>query len=62
MPCANIYFNNCEFTKFARLVDLSFDVDVECDVDAGDVDDDDVDVDVVVDVMVISLLAFWLRW
>ena len=26
LPCANIYFNNCEITKFARLVDLSYDV------------------------------------
>lgn len=26
LPCANIYFNNCQITKFARLVDLSYDV------------------------------------
>ncbi len=26
LPCANIYFNHCQITKFARLVDLSFDV------------------------------------
>jgi len=24
--CSNIYFSNCQFTKFARLVDMSFDV------------------------------------
>ena len=24
--CSNIYFNQCQFTKFARLVDMSFDV------------------------------------
>ena len=24
--CANIYFNHCQFTSFARLVDMSFDV------------------------------------
>lgn len=26
LPCANIVFNQCQFTKFARLVDMSFDV------------------------------------
>jgi hypothetical protein len=26
LPCANIYFNHCQFTAFARLVDLSYDV------------------------------------
>ena len=26
LPCANVYFNHCQFTAFARLVDLSFDV------------------------------------
>ena len=26
LPCENIVFNQCQFTKFARLVDLSFDV------------------------------------
>ena len=26
LRCSNIYFNQCQFTKFARLVDLSFDV------------------------------------
>jgi hypothetical protein len=26
LPCANIYFNHCQFTTFARLVDLSYDV------------------------------------
>ena len=26
LPCANIYFDRCQFTKFARLVDLSYDV------------------------------------
>jgi len=26
LKCSNIYFNQCQFTKFARLVDLSFDV------------------------------------
>ena len=26
LPCANIYFNHCEFTAFARLVDFSYDV------------------------------------
>jgi hypothetical protein len=26
LPCANIYFNQCQFTGFARLVDLSYDV------------------------------------
>jgi len=26
LPCANIYFNHCQFTKFARLVDLSYNV------------------------------------
>ena len=25
VPCENIYFNQCQFTKFARLVDMSFD-------------------------------------
>ena len=25
LPCENIYFNQCQFTKFARLVDMSFD-------------------------------------
>jgi hypothetical protein len=26
LPCANIYFNHCQFTAFARLVDFSYDV------------------------------------
>jgi len=26
LPCSNIVFDQCQFTKFARLVDLSFDV------------------------------------
>jgi hypothetical protein len=26
LPCANIYFNHCQFTAFARLVDFSHDV------------------------------------
>jgi hypothetical protein len=26
LPCSNIVFNQCQFTKFARLVDLSYDV------------------------------------
>ena len=26
LPCANIYFNHCQLTGFARLVDLSYDV------------------------------------
>ena len=26
LPCANIYFNHCQFTSFSRLVDLSYDV------------------------------------
>ena len=26
LPCANLYFNHCQFTGFARLVDLSYDV------------------------------------
>lgn len=26
LPCANIVFNQCQFTSFARLVDLSYDV------------------------------------
>ena len=26
LPCANIYFNHCQFTAFARLVDMSMDV------------------------------------
>tara|TARA_B100000900_G_scaffold176531_1_gene149726 strand:- start:2928 stop:4547 length:1620 start_codon:yes stop_codon:yes gene_type:complete len=26
LPCANIYFTRCQFKKFARLVDFSFDV------------------------------------
>ena len=26
LPCANVYFNHCQFTAFARLVDLSYDV------------------------------------
>ena len=26
LPCSNITFNQCQFTKFARLVDLSQDV------------------------------------
>jgi hypothetical protein len=26
LPCANIVFNHCQFTSFARLVDLSYDV------------------------------------
>ena len=26
MPCSQIIFNQCQFTKFARLVDLSYDV------------------------------------
>jgi hypothetical protein len=32
LRCSNIYFNQCQFTKFARLVDLSFDVTfTDCD-------------------------------
>jgi len=26
LPCVNIYFNHCQFTAFARLVDFSYDV------------------------------------
>tara|TARA_B100001094_G_C18171162_1_gene795177 strand:+ start:850 stop:2457 length:1608 start_codon:yes stop_codon:yes gene_type:complete len=26
LQCSSIYFNNCQFTKFARLIDMSFDV------------------------------------
>jgi len=26
LPCSNIYFNHCQFTAFARLVDFSYDV------------------------------------
>jgi hypothetical protein len=26
LPCKNIYFNQCQFSKFARLVDMSYDV------------------------------------
>jgi len=26
LPCSNIVFNQCQFTKFARLVDMSYDV------------------------------------
>ena len=26
LPCSNVIFNQCQFTKFARLVDLSYDV------------------------------------
>jgi hypothetical protein len=26
LPCANIYFNHCQFSAFARLVDFSYDV------------------------------------
>ena len=26
LPCANVYFNHCQLTAFARLVDLSYDV------------------------------------
>ena len=26
LKCSNLYFNQCQFTKFARLVDMSFDV------------------------------------
>ena len=26
LPCANVYFNHCQFTAFARLIDLSYDV------------------------------------
>jgi hypothetical protein len=26
LPCANIVFNQCQFTKFARLIDISYDV------------------------------------
>jgi len=35
LPCANIVFDQCQFTKFARLVDISYDVDnmkfISCD-------------------------------
>ena len=39
LPCTNIVFNQCQFTKFARLVDLSFDVTMvrftNCDFKTG---------------------------
>lgn len=39
LPCSNIIFNQCQFTKFARLVDFSYDVTntrfTNCDFDIG---------------------------
>jgi hypothetical protein len=39
LPCSNIVFNQCQFTKFARLVDMSYDVTnvrfTDCDFSIG---------------------------